>query len=533
MENTKRLLLALILSAAVIFFYTVFYERFFPSKEAPGKETPEKIAAEKGLEEEKGEEKVLGGKKEVIQKKPFKEEITEVETPLYRAIFTNHGGGLKSFQLKNYRETLDKTSAPVELVKPSGEVMLQTRISKDSSTEIIPFHLKESKTKISVSQNSKEKLSMTYNTPAGLTIEKNYLFNGDNYNIETEITVVNAQKQPLKGAVLTGLSSVIIKEKEKKKKDAYHSGPIRKVKEKVIRQKAEASEESGKEGLEWIGLEDKYFLSALVPAKGSNPGWRSAVTAENSVSASVGFPIELKPGEKALLKYNAFIGPKEYNLLKANGSGLEETIEFGFFSFIAKPCLSILNFSARYIRNYGLAIIVLTVIIKVLFYPLTKHSTTSMKEMQKIQPQMAAVKEKYKNDKEKVNKEMMELYKRHKINPVSGCLPMVLQIPVFLGLYEVLGVAIELRHAPFALWIIDLSAKDPYYVSPLVMGVTMFVQQKMTPSTMDPAQAKMMLVMPVVFTFLFMNFPSGLVLYWLTNNILSIIQQYQILRKAA
>src|SRR3989304_8978013 len=285
MENTKRLLLALILSAAVIFFYTVFYERFFPSKAAPGKETPEKSAAEKGPEEEKGEEKALEGEKEVIQKKPFKEEIAEVETPLYRAVFTNQGGGLKSFQLKNYRETLDKTSGPVELVKPSGEVMLQTSVSKDSSTEIIPFHLKEAKTKISVSQNSKEKLSMTYNTPAGLTIEKDYLFNGDNYNIETEITVVNAQKQPLKGAVLTGLSSVII-EKEKKKSDAYHSGPIRKVKEKVIRQKAEAPEESGKEGLEWIGLWEKYFLSALVPAKGSNPGWQSAGTAGNSVSVS-------------------------------------------------------------------------------------------------------------------------------------------------------------------------------------------------------------------------------------------------------
>jgi YidC/Oxa1 family membrane protein insertase len=153
-----------------------------------------------------------------------------------------------------------------------------------------------------------------------------------------------------------------------------------------------------------------------------------------------------------------------------------------------------------------------------------------MREMQKIQPQLSALKQKYKDDKEKLNKELMGLYKRYKINPLGGCLPMVAQIPVFIALYEVLSVAIELRHAPFLLWIQDLSAKDPYYVTPILMGATMLVQQKMTPSTMDPAQAKIMLIMPVVFTFLFMSFPSGLVIYWLVNNVLSIAQQYHIYR---
>jgi YidC/Oxa1 family membrane protein insertase len=181
----------------------------------------------------------------------------------------------------------------------------------------------------------------------------------------------------------------------------------------------------------------------------------------------------------------------------------------------------VLNFFERYLRNYGLAIIILTCIIKVVFHPLTKYSLHSMKEMQKIQPQLNALKQKYKDNKEKLNKELMALYKRYKINPLGGCLPMVMQIPVFIALYEVLSVAIELRHAPFVLWITDL-------VTPLLMGATMFIQQKMTPSAMDPAQAKIMLIMPVVFTFLFMSFPSGLVLYWLVNNVLTIAQQYHI-----
>ncbi|MCK5236417.1 MAG: membrane protein insertase YidC, partial [Deltaproteobacteria bacterium] len=173
-----------------------------------------------------------------------------------------------------------------------------------------------------------------------------------------------------------------------------------------------------------------------------------------------------------------------------------------------------------------------TVLIKILFYPLTKHSLKSMKKMSVLTPQLQLLKKKYKDDKQRQNKETMELYRRHKVNPLSGCLPMLMQMPVFIALYEVFYVAIELRHAPFMLWIVDLSAKDPYYITPIVMGISMFVQQKMTPSAMDPMQQKMMLFMPVVLTFVFLNFPAGLVLYWLTNNILSIAQQYKIHREA-
>ena len=205
-----------------------------------------------------------------------------------------------------------------------------------------------------------------------------------------------------------------------------------------------------------------------------------------------------------------------------------EAIDLGWYSILAKPLLSILKFFYSYTRNYGIAIILITIILKLLFFPLTQKSYKSMKEMQKLQPKMTELKEKHKNDRDAMNRAMMELYKTHKVNPMGGCLPMLVQIPVFFALYKALMFSIELRHAPFAFWITDLSAKDPYYITPVIMGVTMFIQQKMTPSNMDPVQAKMMLALPVVFTFMFLNFPSGLVLYWLVNNILTIAQQYYI-----
>jgi len=190
--------------------------------------------------------------------------------------------------------------------------------------------------------------------------------------------------------------------------------------------------------------------------------------------------------------------------------------------------LHALKFFYGYIPNFGIGIIIITVVLKILFFPLTHKSYKSMKDMSKLQPKMAALKEKFKNDKDGLNKAVMELYREHKVNPLGGCLPMIVQIPVFFALYKALMFSIELRHAPFMLWITDLSDKDPYYITPLLMGVTMFIQQKMSPSNMDEMQQKIMLALPVVFTFMFLTFPSGLVLYWLVNNILTIGQQLYI-----
>jgi len=252
--------------------------------------------------------------------------------------------------------------------------------------------------------------------------------------------------------------------------------------------------------------------------------------------------VPIEPNRRETFRYQVFLGPKSMSVLKPLGHHLDEAINFGWFDFLAKPCLWIMNAIYGVIPNYGVAIILLTLLSKIILWPLGAKSYKSMAEMKKMQPLIAGIREKYKDDKRKINEETMGLYRTYKVNPLGGCLPMLVQMPLFFALYRMLYEAIELRHAPFFGWINDLSApdrlfsfgfaiplmKEPYGIPVLtiVMGGTMFLSQKMQPPMGDPAQAKMMMLMPVVFTFIFINFSSGLVLYWLINNVLSIGQQY-------
>ncbi|NQU03402.1 MAG: membrane protein insertase YidC, partial [Syntrophaceae bacterium] len=243
----------------------------------------------------------------------------------------------------------------------------------------------------------------------------------------------------------------------------------------------------------------------------------------------------IPPRQSGVFRYTLYLGPKDYSILKAEGVGLENSINFGsWIKWLALPLLYVLKFIYQYVHNYGVAIIILTIFVKMLFWPLGNISYKSMKEMQKLQPQMKTLRDKFKDDKAKMQQETMALYKRHKVNPMSGCLPMIIQLPVFFGLYRALLYSIELRHSPLFFWIQDLSAKDPYYITPIIMGATMFLQQRMSPTPGgNEMQAKLMMWMPVVFTFLFLSFPSGLVIYWLFNNILSIGQQYYINKRSS
>ncbi|MBW1644353.1 MAG: membrane protein insertase YidC, partial [Deltaproteobacteria bacterium] len=257
----------------------------------------------------------------------------------------------------------------------------------------------------------------------------------------------------------------------------------------------------------------------------------------------------IQPGNEKLFEYELYFGPKSIQVLKGVGHNLDRAVDFGWFDFLAKPCLWIMNLLYSVIPNYGVAIIILTIFTKIILWPLGTKSYKSMNAMKKLQPLMTEIREKFKDDKKKMNEELMGLYKTYKINPLGGCLPMVVQMPVFFALYRMLYGAIELRHAPFFGWINDLSAPDrlfdfgfsipfmepPYGIPVLtiIMGASMLLSQKMQPPAGDPAQAKMMMLMPVVFTFIFINFSSGLVLYWLVNNILSIAQQYYTQKKHA
>jgi YidC/Oxa1 family membrane protein insertase len=256
------------------------------------------------------------------------------------------------------------------------------------------------------------------------------------------------------------------------------------------------------------------------------------------------------PGTQHTYQYLLFFGPKSMQILGEAGHSLKKALNFGMFDILAKPCVWLMNKLYSVIPNYGIAIIVLTILIKGVLWPLGSKSYKSMSEMKKIQPLMKEIREKHKNDKKKMNEEVMSLYRTYKINPLGGCLPMVVQLPVFFALYRMLYQAIELRHAPFFLWIDDLSAPDrlfhfnidsipfmepPYGIPVLtiIMGATMLLQQKMSPPMGDPTQAKMMMFMPLIFTVIFINFSAGLVLYWLVNNVLSISQQYYIQKKYA
>jgi len=294
----------------------------------------------------------------------------------------------------------------------------------------------------------------------------------------------------------------------------------------------EPFETTQKGDIKWFSFGGEYFTALLIPPPSKEITLSIKGTEKYLLKADVTTPpISIPPGEKVNAPYQIYLGPKDENLLKRLGVGAEKLVDFGWFTIIAKPLLWFLKVTNKITNNFGIDIIILSILIKIIFIPLTQISMKSMKEMQKVQPEMTRLKEQYKNDKARLQQEIMLLYKRRKINPMSGCLPMAIQIPVFIALYNALQNTIEMRHAPFFLWIRDLAAKDPIYITPLIMGATMVLQQKMTPTATDPTQAKMMLLMPVMFTFLFLNFPSGLVIYWLVNNVLSIAHQYYMNKK--
>ncbi|MEE9542481.1 MAG: membrane protein insertase YidC [Thermodesulfobacteriota bacterium] len=537
----KRVLIAVILSLGVLFLYPHAIELIYPTQD----ETKPVAALEEVVTAPADHGAIETAAIASVQKEgtatspatampasplPKNEAQSIVETPNYKAIFTNLGGGIKSWKLKGYNNTQDEGSPKVDLAinKKWTTTNTTTLIIGDVTHNIV---FAPAKPYMELREGERGELVFTGSPIKGVTVEKKYLFNADGYLFDTWLKVYNDTNFPLTGHIVTAFSTSFAETASGKVK--YHSGPIIQTAEKLLRQDEDEFQLNGRGYVPWIGLEDKYFLMAMIPPKITTMTWNTEIPAEGLYKSEVRSELNIAPGTKTEYAYSVFSGPKLYNHLKTYGVALEGAIEFGFFKFMAKPFLAILNQFQKYVKNYALAIILFTFIIKVIFYPLTKHSLTSMKEMQKVQPQMKAIKEKYKSNKEKMNKETMALYKKYKINPLSGCLPMVAQIPVFIALYEVLYVAIELRHAPFFLWIADLSAKDPYYITPLLMGGSMFLQQKMSPSSPDPTQAKMMMLMPVVFTFMFLSFPSGLVLYWLVNNVLSIAQQYKINKSSA
>ena len=490
---------------------------------------------------------------ETPSKKPTRadEKEVEIDTPLYRAIFSNVGPTIKSFKLKKYYQTIAPDSPLVELVnlKDGEGRFLIADFKVPSSTQPGGTIYRVDQEAIQLGPDSSPKhLVFSTTTPDGLMIKQTFRFYPDQYRVDLAIDAANQSERQIRGAFLAGLGTM-----SQEKKGYYSFVGLAvflndKLEELDPDDLSEGKVLKGRVG--WMAYENDYFMFAIVPeipSKGILEGrlLKSGLLEGTCVAPS----LELNPSQGASYQYELYLGPRDLGILKQFGHNLDRAINFGWTDIIAKPLLYVLRFFYNFIHNYGVAIILLTVLVKILFWPLTHKSYKSMKEMQKLQPRMAKIREKHKNDKQKMNQEMMALYKTYKVNPMGGCLPMVIQLPVFFALFRVLGSSIELRHAPFILWIKDLSAPDrlfhfpfeiPFMTPPygipvltLLMGASMFIQQKMTPTPGDPAQAKIMMFLPIVFTFMFINFPSGLVLYWLVNNLLSIGQQYNIHKRPA
>ena len=450
----------------------------------------------------------------------------EVETELYRAKFTSRGAVLTSWELKRYRSSSDGKSF-VQLVRQGGKFADPLTVTTDDAT--LAKELRESVYKVEQDFTTLDQehpighITFHYGHPGSdIHLEKQLTFHADSYIVDISLT-----SKGLTGAlkVELGTNFGVVEWGEG---FIGSVGTVSLIDDKLDTDAPESDTER-KGTLAWTALQDKYFMSALIP-KGGTSAWPKK-QGEKLVSTGVRMGVD---PSGAPLTLQLFAGPKEFDTLKNLHIRLEDTIDFGWFLFgswdmvraVAKPIFSVLRSINEYTHNYGVTIILLTVAIKLLFIPLQYKSYSSMKQMQTIQPKVAALQEKFKDDRDRLNRELIKLYRDHKVNPVGGCLPMVLQMPVFVSLFNILYMTIDLRQAPLGLWITDLSVQDPYYILPIIMGISMMVMQKIQPTTMDPAQAKMMLMLPVVMTFLFINFPAGLVLYWLTNNVLSIAQQF-------
>ncbi|WP_092066023.1 membrane protein insertase YidC [Desulfonauticus submarinus] len=458
-----------------------------------------------------------------------------VETPLYKAVLNSQGGILEHFILKKYKVSVKPNSPNIDLISPDALTKGPLGIIWNKIPSWLKFNWSYQGQDLHLTQNETKKLVFKgeYN---GITLLRELQFNANTYQIKEHLKILTTQ--PITNAEIAFVISTLPLTRDENR---YNPTRI------VYLGQSGLEEEHDKDDLskgiitsnqvKWGAIANNYFLLGLIPT--SKNFVFKAKLEEKIYRLALAQNLEGSfPKEVSCIYY---LGPKEKKQLSLVPNHLESAIHYGWFDFIAKPLIEVLNFFYKYTHNYGIAIILLTILIKLLFWPLSNKSYKSMNQMKKLQPLMAEIREKYKDDRQKMNEEMMRLYKTYKVNPAGGCMPMLIQIPVFFGLYQGLLGAIELRHAAFIshlpftnlIWLADLSAKDPYYITPLIMGATMFIQQKMTPAPGDPTQAKMMLFMPIIFTFLFLNFPSGLVIYWLVNNILSIAQQWWMMKKQA
>jgi YidC/Oxa1 family membrane protein insertase len=534
----KKTLLAIGLSFLILVVWQLFFTKPAPKPAGEGVNTPQ------GKIEETTPTSPAAPVEEdvaVVEKQtPASPEGTAkpreivVEGPLYTATIDTAGGRIAHFTLKKYTNTIEANSPPVDLVNENTSV-LSPKVDFDtpigSFTDDVVY-TSPSEGTVVIDGNQKQVLTLTY-TGKQFKVEKTFTFDPKEYQVGFTVVVTNLTAGNSAGDMSVSLFDFVDVTKKSRSIFGGYQYPSnylvyvdKSLKKDITKDVKTDKPEKIPGAATWFGFDTKYFMTALITEKLSGAQVEiTRLSDDTAKSAATMGDVSFPAGSPVIKDMVMYLGPKQVDMLDRVGYSLSSAIDYGFFGFLSIPLVWLLTFFFSVFKNYGVAIILLTVVVRIVLYPFTYKSMKSMKEMQKVQPLMAELREKYKNDKEKMNQEVMRLYQTHKINPLSGCLPLLLQLPVFIALYKALYVAIELRHSPFIFWIKDLSEMDPYYVTPIIMGASYFLQQKLTPTSMDPTQQKIMLLMPIIFTVIFLNLPSGLVLYFFVSNLLSIAQQ--------
>ncbi|MBT8338563.1 MAG: membrane protein insertase YidC [Desulfatitalea sp.] len=546
----KRLLLAVGLSLFIFILWAKFFapkpqeiEEPVKTAETTSEAVPESFTPLES--EELTQNQGADAKKEEFAQRSARR-IT-IDTPLYTMTVDEQGAAVISMALKEYREHASAGAAPKQLISKElrgGTVLLSMSDPKAGGLPQCTYSAQSDATVIEV-QTVPRELVFNCTTSQNISVSKIFRFIPDSYTIDLTVKVKNNAGEPLGGRIGLALRDI---SREKSGTFGFQgpSGLVDDIHEQIDPDDIEDNRRLDGH-IEWIAIERLYFMDGVILNTAADR-YMALRGNKNIIENQIVTEIDpVYPGGSTDFEYTLFMGPKSVKVLKTIGHELDRAVDFGWFDFIAKPCLWFMNFIYRYIPNYGIAIIILTIISRLIFWPLAQKSYKSMNDMRKLAPLMKEIREKYKDDKMQMNQETMALYRTYKVNPVGGCLPMVIQMPVFFALYRMLYGSIELRHAPFFGWIQDLSSPDRLFnfdislplihppvgipVLTLIMGATMILQQKMSPTAGDPTQAKMMMLMPVVFTFIFVNFPSGLVLYWLVSNLVAISQQYYTQKK--
>lgn len=464
-----------------------------------------------------------------------------VVTDLFDAEIDSIGGDLRQVDLLKYPVAVDRLDQPIRLLSDgTGEFFVaQTALRAANAESTAPDH-----TKTFVPEADEYRLQpgeqtlripLHWNDGSGLEVTKIYTFHRDSYVIDVEFEIKNGTEMVWQGTAYRQLQRSNPGKGSRFTNPTYTGAAVSSDEKKYEKI---SFDDMGEENLSrdirqgWVAMMQHYFVSAWVPV---GEGQRRIYTlAPGNNRFVVGMydqtAVAVQPGQTAAIPAKLFVGPKIQDQLEALAPNLDRTVDYGWLTVLAKPLFWLLDHIHDIVKNWGWSIIILTILIKLAFYKLSAASYKSMAHMRQVQPKMAAVKERYGDDRTKMNEAMMKLYREEKINPLGGCLPILVQIPVFIALYYMLLESVEMRQAPFILWIKDLSIADPFYVLPIIMGVTMLIQHRLNPTPLDPIQARVMMILPIVFTVFFIFFPAGLVLYWVVNNTLSIAQQWYITR---